>query len=235
MGLSMRRIGKRLLGLVYPEVCEICGCSLLEGESVMCLQCLYDLPRTHSHHERFNLVHRRLASTLPLERAAAWFHYYRGSPYSGIIHRAKYNNRPSLLRKMGQRMARELNQDGFFNGVDLILPVPMHRWKLIKRGYNQSQCLAEGLSSVTGIPVGDNLVALKAHKTQTQQSLFRRWLNARDLYGVRRPEVIGGLHVLVVDDVITTGATMLACCNAIAEASPGTKVSVLSLGITHML
>ena len=224
----------RIIDLIYPRVCEVCGCSLLKGEDVLCLHCLYDLPRINAHREPFNMIHRRLASTTPIERAAGYFHYYREGRYNDIIHRAKYQNRPLLMKSMGERFARELAADGFFDGIDLILPVPVHWLKMIRRGYNQSHYLALGICRVTGIPVGDNLVATRGHSTQTSRSDFRRWLNARSVYGVRREAELSGKHILVVDDVITTGATMLACCNSILSAAPSAKVSVLSLGVAHM-
>lgn len=230
----MKRIFDTILDLIYPRVCEVCGRSLLREEDVMCLHCLYDLPRTHAHLDTFNIIHRRLASTMPIERAAGYFHYYRESPYNEIIHRAKYQGRPVLIRKMGERFARELSESGFFDGIDLIMPVPLHRIKLIMRGYNQSLYLAMGLSRVSGVPIGDNLVALRGHSTQTARSDYRRWLNTRSVYGVRDASALCRRHVLVVDDVITTGATMLACCRALLDAEPEVKVSVLSLGVAHL-
>lgn len=225
----------RLLDFIYPRVCEVCGRSLLPGEEVMCLHCSYDLPRTNAHRESFNMIHRRLASVaLPVDRAAGYFHYYREGGYNDIIHRAKYQGRPALIRAMGERFARELDADGFFAGIDIILPVPLHWFKMMRRGYNQSRYLAEGISRVTGLPVGDNLVAARSHSSQTSRSDYKRWLNARSVYVVRRGDELRGKHILVTDDVITTGATMIACCKAILSAVPGARVSVLSLGVAHM-
>lgn len=235
MEVMMKRIVDSLLDLIYPRVCEVCGRSLLRGEEVMCLHCAFDLPRTNVHNDPFNTIHRRLATvSVPVERAAGYFLYYREGGYNDIIHRAKYQGRPSLMRAMGERFARELESDGFFDDIDIILPVPIHWMKMIRRGYNQSAYLADGISNVTGIPVGDNLRAVRGHSTQTSRSDFSRWLNARSVYCVRDSAKLAGRHILVVDDVITTGATMIACCNAIISAVPTVRLSVLSLGVAHM-
>lgn len=230
----MKGLGKYLLGLVYPDLCEVCGRSLVSGEEVLCLHCLDALPRTGVHESDFNMLHKRLASTTPIERAAGYFHYYRESPYVEIIHRAKYGGRPELVEKMARRYARELAAAGFFDGIDVIAPVPLHKLKLWRRGYNQSRYIADGIRSVVSIPVVDNLVAARGHASQTSSGVFARWLNAGNVYDVRRPHELDGRHVLVVDDVVTTGATLLACCNALKSAAPSCRVSVLALGVAHM-
>lgn len=182
----------------------------------------------------FNEVHRRVASTYPIEKAASMYYYYKGSPYVDLIHRAKYQQRPMILRKMGRKYAVMLKEASFFDGIDVILPVPLHLWKLIKRGYNQSERIARGLEDVTGIPVANGLVAKRGHRSQTSKGSFSRWINTMDVYGVRHPERLVGKHMLVVDDVITTGATVLACVKAIEQSVEDVKVSVLSLGLAHL-
>lgn len=229
------KIFNRLVDLIYPRVCEVCGRSLIAGEEVMCLHCAYDLPRTNVHRDPFNMIHQRLATVAtPVNRAAGYFHYYREGVYNDIIHRAKYQGRPVLMRAMGERFAQELAADGFFDGIDLVIPVPLYWIKLIRRGYNQTRYLAEGISRVTGIAIGDHLVARRGHSTQTSRSDFARWLNAQSVYGVRNARSLDGRHILIVDDVITTGSTMIACCNAILSAAPTARISVLSLGVAHM-
>lgn len=234
MRSSISRIISGLVDLVYPRICEVCGRSLATGEEIMCLHCLYGLPRTHVHRDEFNEIHRRLAGKVAVERAAAYFHYYRESGYAGIIHSGKYGGRPSLMRRMGARMARELRKDGFFDGVDMLLPVPLHPYKRFRRGYNQSAAIAQGVSDVTGIATGDYIRAARWHGSQTRTaSMYDRWINARLDYRVTEKEALEGKHVMVVDDVITTGATILACLNAIHDAAPGCRISVLALGLAH--
>lgn len=200
----------------------------------MCLHCLFGMPYTQSHTSDFNEVHRRLASTHPIERAASMFYYYKGSPYVDIIHRAKYRQRPVILRKVARIYAATLAESAFFDGIDAVVPVPLHVFKLIRRGYNQSEYIARGISDMTGIPVLDGLKAFRSHSSQTTKSSFTRWVNAMNVYAVRKPERLAGKRVLVVDDVITTGATILSCVRAIEQAVPDVKVSVLSLGLAHL-
>lgn len=223
-----------LLNLIYPDVCEVCGRSLLRGEEVMCLHCSFEMPYTHAHRSEFNEVHRRLASTLAIEKAASMFYYYKGSPYVDIIHRAKYQHRPVILRKMARIYSATLKESLFFDGMDAIVPVPLHVLKLIKRGYNQSEYIARGISDVTGLPVLNSLKARRSHSSQTTKGSFSRWINALNVYAVKNADSLSGKHVLVVDDVITTGATVLSCVKVMKDAVPDIKVSVLSLGLAHL-
>ena len=226
--------GRDLLRIIFPKVCEVCGRSLVKGERVMCLHCDISLPRTRVHTDDFNAIHKRLAGSTPIDRAAGMFYYYRESDYARLIHVAKYNSRPIVARQLAETYARELLPDGFFDGIDVILPVPLHSIKLISRGYNQSEEIAKGLSAVTGIMVGDNLVARRGHSTQTKKNSYSRWVNAQGIYDVVNGDEFEGKHVLVVDDVITTGATLLACCEAIHRVAPTARISVLSLAVTHL-
>lgn len=234
MGGGLTRWGRNLLNVVFPRLCEVCGATLVDGEDALCLKCLIDMPRTSLHRDNFNAIHQRLAGPVPVQRAGAFFYYYRGNPYSQLIHKAKYNNLPSLGRRLGSLYASEIIGDRFFDGIDMILPVPLHWFKQLTRGYNQSREIACGIASVTRIPVGDNLIARKGHSTQTRKNSFDRWLNASDIYRVVRGVELEGKHLLVVDDVITTGATTLACCQAIHKAAPTAKISVAALSLTHL-
>ncbi len=223
-----------LLRIIFPDVCEVCGHSLVRGEEVLCLNCTLKLPRTKIHRENFNLLHQRLAGSTPICRAGGYFYYYRESDYAELIHRAKYKDRPIIATRLAQHYAKEIKPDSFFDGIDLILPVPLHLTKKIKRGYNQSEAIAKGISKETGIPIAHNLIAKRSHSTQTRKNSYSRWINAQGIYDVIDAQNLTGKHILIVDDVITTGATMLACCNTIHKASPTTAISVLSLGVTHL-
>jgi len=232
--MVMKRIFSHILNLIYPNLCEICGRRLAPGEEVMCLHCSYGLPRTKAHESSFNVVHERLAGTTPVDRGAGWFYYYRESPYTAMIHRGKYNGHPELLRILARKYARELERDGFFEGIDLIVSVPLHPLKLMMRGYNQTDYIAKGIRDVTGIKIGRNLKAARFRKTQTRKGVFSRWLNSKDDYVAKNPAELAGKHVLVIDDVLTTGATLLTCCNAIHRAAPSARISVLTLAVTKL-
>ena len=225
---------KGLLNLVWPNVCEVCGRTLVRGEEVMCLGCWLGLPRTHIHTQSFGAIHHRLAGHTPIDRAGSYFYYYRGSPYTRLIHGAKYFGRPRLASFMAARYATEILADGFFAGIDLIVPVPLHRMKMWTRGYNQSMHIAKGISSVTGIPIAEHLIATHGHSTQTRKHAYERWINAQGIYKAVNAQALKNKHILIVDDVLTTGSTLVACCDAIHSAEPSVLVSVLTLSMAHL-
>ena len=136
-----------------------------------------------------------------------------------------------MARELACTFAQSIAEDGFFEGIDAVIPVPLHRLKQMKRGYNQSRAIAEGIEKATGIPVADNLKCSRAHKSQTRLGMADRWLNTRDIFSVSAPEELEGKHVLIVDDVITTGSTLTACCRAVHGAVSHVRTSVLTLGI----
>lgn len=223
-----------LSGLFFPKLCEVCDRPLVHGEEIMCLHCLYGLPLCNIHNDSFNTIHQRLMRHVPIERAAAYFYYHRDSSYTNLILSAKYRDRPRIIETLAEDFARLIAPDGFFKGIDLILPVPMHRSKKLRRGYNQTEYLARGINKVTGIPVGDNLLASRSHDTQTRKGAYRRWLNAQNIYAVCDSAELDGKHILIVDDVITTGATLMACSEAVHQAAPTATVSVLTLAATEL-
>lgn len=223
-----------LLRVVYPEYCEVCGTPLVDGERLICLSCDLTMPRTMIHRQPTSDIHHRLAAPrLPIEKTASYFYYYRDSPYSEIIKRAKYNNRPELAKNLGKRFATELVKDNFFDGIDLLIPIPLHRMKQLRRGYNQSEEICRGISSVTSIAIADNLHA-RSHSTQTKKNASQRAANVSGLFHVTDAKELDGKHLLIVDDVITTGATMRNAVEAVNAASPTARLSVLSLGATRL-
>lgn len=221
------------LSLIFPDVCEVCDTTLVHGERTLCLHCYADIPRTNLHSQHFSEIHKRLAGHTPINSAASYFYYYKENAYARMIQRAKYNNRPALAMRLAEMFASEILPSGFFDGIDAIVPVPLHWTKELTRGYNQSREIAKGISNITGIPVADNLVAKRSHATQTRRGAFERWMNTKDIFTVEAPQELEGKHILIVDDVITTGATLLSCADAIHAVSPGVTISVASLGFTH--
>lgn len=228
-------IAGALKSLIFPHVCTVCHQSLVDGEEFLCLHCLTDLPRTGFHLQKFSPLHQRLASNhLPIEKTAAWFHYIRQSDYRSIVIDAKYHGMPSIAEQAGEIFANEIAGSGFFDDIDIMLPVPLHPLKKMRRGYNQSEHICRGVRKVTGIAIGGNLIASHEHGSQTRRNAWERLINSRNIFDLEHPDDIDGKHVLVVDDVITTGATMIACLEAIRNAAPQTRMSVLSLGATKI-
>lgn len=166
-----------------------------------------------------------------MERATSFLFYTKGGDVRQLLYELKYHGNEEVGIVMGRTMASELLLTSFFEGIDLIVPVPLHRRKKRQRGYNQSECLAEGISLVTGIPVYvDALVRDRYTETQTRKGQYERWENVRNLFVCPSPGILEGKHVLLVDDVLTTGATIVSCADALHDI-PGLRVSVLTLAL----
>lgn len=228
----MRHILTSMADALFPRLCPVCGCSMASGERLMCTRCMAHAPRAGMHLRPDNSIVARIARPgLRLELAAAWLDYVRDSPYARVVLDAKFNNMPRLAREAGRIFAREMQADGVpaLGDIDVLLPVPLHWRRLLRRGYNQSEELAQGLADVLAVPVGDNLRATRAHSTQTRRSAEERRRNVSGIIAVKHPEELAGLHVAVVDDVVTTGSTMADALRAITEAAQPRALSVLAL------
>lgn len=233
---SLRAWFSELVDVVMPPVCPVCGNAMLPGERTLCLQCRFELPRISISDFTDNEIHSRLAMTArPIARASSVFHYLPASPHSRIVLATKYARRPDVGCSLLADHARSLMSQGFFDGIDMIVPVPVHWLKRLRRGYNQSEELARAVSAVTSIPVVP-LISARRHGTQTHRSASLRLDNARSAFRLSpaAPDLAPGSHILLVDDVITTGATLIACRDIIHSISPASAVSVLTLAITHL-
>lgn len=223
-------------GILLPQDCPVCGKPLDRDERFVCRKCLMGLPLTHYHEIEFNPMEQLFAGTIPIERAAAYFHYEKGSNYASLLHDLKYRNRPQLGRWLAARAATLMEPHGMWQGIDVMIPVPLHITKLAKRGYNQSQYIARGIADVTGIAVKPWLKATEAHASQTHKGQLARLENARGIYRPTRnaaPLAQAG-HVLIVDDVVTTGATLLSCATALLHDYPQLKISFFTLAAARL-
>jgi ComF family protein len=217
------------LNFVYPRQCEVCGRLLAEGEVVMCTDCIFFMPRTGFHRDPENRLASMFWGRVRIERAAAFFYYTKGSDYTRLLHRLKYGGRKEIGTELGRMYASEL-KDSEYAVADILIPVPLHRSRQRQRGYNQSALIAGGLSDVLGIPSQTgNLVRDSRTSTQTRRGRFERFLNMEGRFRVVNAQAIAGKHILLVDDVITTGATIEACAQALLDAGCG-EISVVSLG-----
>ena len=223
----------RVLDFVSPRLCAVCGSRLSVTEHALCSACCLRLPHTGFCLRPYdNPVAQAFWGQADVERAASFFYFEPHSEVSRMIYSLKYKGRPDIGVALGRLAAGEFMAAGFFDGVDVIVPVPLARKRLRERGYNQSAEVAAGVSSLTGIPVDERSVCRKAFKTsQTKLGRWERLGNVSGLFEVRRQERLLGKHVLLVDDVFTTGATVMACASAVA-AVPGTTVSIMTLGFT---
>lgn len=230
--VSLMQWWNAFVDIIFPKTCEVCGRTLVSGEEIMCLHCLIRLPRTNFHLLPDASPVLKMTSEAKIYRMASMFYYTKGSGYASMLKKSKYNHHPEIDRALGERFATELMPVGFFDGVDFIIPVPMYRWKKFLRGFNQSEEIANGIGNVTGLPVIYNLEAIKPHKTQTRRSASERTILSDDIFNVHRPEELEGRHILLVDDIVTTGGTVAACSSAIRKAVPSVRISLFSLAHT---
>ena len=231
---AIRDLTGALANLAWPRTCEVCGCALVKGEDVVCLKCYNTMPMVGLHTQEFNLLHQRLAGHLLFERVGSMFWYYRDTPHARLIHHAKYNGRPRIGRILARRYALTLKHDGFFDGIDAIIPIPLSPLKLLRRGYNQSDAIALGLRDVSGINIVHGLATSRYRSTQTRRNAYARWINARNGFKALPDKLRGLSHVLIVDDVLTTGATILAAAEALHSADPTLRLSVFTLAASHL-
>lgn len=221
----------RLLDLVAPRRCACCGARLSPTEEVLCAPCLLRLPRTHQWlHPLDNQLARLFYGLFPVEKAAAYIFYQPHDSTAYPILQLKYRSKPWIGVALGRCMAREMASSGFFDGVDALVPVPLSFHRQRKRGYNQSERIARGISQVTGLPVATGaLKRIRFGRSQTQLTHEERRENVRGLFKLVDARRVEGLHVLLVDDIVTTGSTMWAAAEPLMQVR-GITVSVLSVG-----
>ncbi len=232
--MTLIALWSRLLDLISPRCCAVCGRRLFAGESDICVECVVALPRTDFVlSPKDNDLARFFWGLMPIERATALFYYRAHSETSNIIYSLKYHGQASLGVALGRIAAREAMGTDFFEGVDMIVPVPLARKRERQRGYNQSEMIAEGISEMTGIGMRTDVVKrTKFLDTQTKLSRWERQENVKGLFKLIDAESIRGKHVLLVDDVVTTGATINACAEAMMAAGD-VRFSVMVLGFSH--
>lgn len=218
------------LGLFYPEFCVACGQNLFEQEIVLCTKCEYELPRTKFYKHPDNIVEQSFWGRVRVERATSYIFFRKGGKYQKLIHELKYHGRKDVGIQIGRLFAAELRQEEAFLLPDYIIPVPLHPKKEKKRGYNQSEMIAKGMELLLPAKLNTDVLIRSAFtETQTRKSRYERWENIEKVFDVRHPEIIEGKHVLLVDDVLTTGATLEGCAQALKSAAD-VKISVATLG-----
>jgi ComF family protein len=222
-------LGRDVLDFIFPPLCFNCGQRLYAPERDLCLSCWSELPRTDFEKFRENPVYRSFVGRFPLENAASWLHFQKGGLVQDLMHAFKYRNRPDLARQLGKTLAQEWREAPILSAPDLIVPVPLHPRKRRKRGYNQAEAIARGIAEVLNKPLVLDALERRVHKnSQTREQRFNRWEQVKAVFALSRPEALQDQHVLLVDDVITTGATLEACLQVMQEAK-GSRFSVLSL------
>jgi ComF family protein len=227
----MKKLFTCLLDLLYPNLCVICNESLVRGEEMICFHCLHQMPKTNYHLEKDNAVEKRFWGKVPVYRATSYFHFYKGSPFRQLLHELKYRGNKEIGRVMGRFAGIDLLDTDDFASIDVIVPVPLHPKKQLKRGYNQSEWIARGLSEALNKPVDTtHLIRIKENATQTKKSVFERYQNTQGIFALNDVTVFEKKHILLVDDVLTTGSTLEACALALMESS-FVKISVFTLAL----
>lgn len=222
------------ISLFFPRVCQACGATLFKSEDVICTFCNYRLPRTNFHLEEDNQISRIFWGRVDIASAAAFYFFRKGSRVQHLIHRLKYKGEKEIGIFIGKQYGFDLKESKLFNTVEVVIPVPLHPKKQKKRGYNQSEQFAIGLAEAMQIEMDEkNLVRSVATETQTRKSRFKRWENVKEIFVVKDAEKLEGKHILLVDDVITTGATIESCANALLKISD-IKVSVAAIAVAKV-
>ena len=223
----------RFLDFISPRACVVCDHRLAPTERSLCSVCLFHLPRTDFHLKPLDNPMAQLFWKLTtIQKAAALFYYQPHSETAQLIYRLKYNNRPDIGEDMGRVMASEMQLSDFFSDIDILLSVPLSRKRLRQRGYNQSEQLAIGISDVTHLPIVTKALRRKEfHQSQTKLNRWQRQENVDNTFLLVDDSQLKGRHVLLIDDICTTGATLIACANTLKDVKD-IRISVLTLGFT---
>lgn len=226
-----------MASLFLPRTCFACGRTLLENEECVCLACRYNMPMTNFSQDRENPVKQLFENMLPIESVWSMYWFMGDTEWQQIIHKFKYSGRWYFAQKMGEWLGSELLDSGEFEDVDLIVPVPLHYRRRLLRGYNQSEQLALGVGRKMGVECDFRSVCRRSYnESQTSKSRSERWDNVESIFDVRSVERLRGRHILLVDDVLTTGATMSSCARAILKACEGdVRISVATLAVSRRI
>lgn len=227
-------LARDIASLFFPPRCAVCGEPLARGERTVCTFCRATAPLTGYWREADNPVVRKCWGMLPVEQASGFLFFLHGSGWRRLIHGFKYRGAWRTARAMGEWYGRHLRESGLYDGVEVVVPLPLHPFKRCRRGYNQSEYIAEGIAAQLGVPV-DRRSVRRVRNTASQALKPRRERarNVADAFAVRRPERLAGRHVLLVDDVMTTGSTLLSCAAEILRAAPGSRISIAALAVSQ--
>lgn len=232
---TLSDIVRSILSLIAPRRCAVCGGELPRGVDFICTMCRYKAPLTGYWRERENPMTERLAGLVRIEHASALLFFSGGSGWREAIHGFKYGGRWRTAYLLGRQYGAELKAGGLYDDVDAVVPVPLHYRKLLHRGYNQSTYIARGIARELGVKADTDLLRRRRNNpSQARKMHAERWDNVEDLFAVRRSaERLRGRHILLVDDVFTTGATVVACIEALHRAMPECRISVAALAVSR--
>jgi ComF family protein len=227
--ISFKEIKESVLQLIFPHVCDGCGSDLLNETSQLCLRCLHAMPETNFEKHAGNPVEKYFWGRLPLVSATAQYYFTKESLMQRLMHQFKYKGNKELGLQLGRLMGISLRDSGRFENVDALVPLPLFPSKEKKRGYNQSTILCEGITEIISLPVLNNVITRPQHTdTQTKKGRIERWKNIEGKFELINPSPIQNKHILLVDDVVTTGATLEACGTELLKAD-NIRLSIATL------
>jgi len=222
------------ISLLFPRLCYACGNHLARNEYLICTECYILIPRTGYHLQPDNPVEKLFWGRCRIERAAAFSFYNRGSRIRNLVHNLKYKGIRDIGHELGRMYGQTLNESDFVRDLDVIIPVPLHPSKKRVRGFNQSYIISMGISEATGIPVDSlSLSRVVVSSTQTRKSRYDRWTNVKGIFSVKEGQSLRGRHILLVDDVITTGSTIESCAAELLKTE-GVRVSVAAIAVAPL-
>ncbi len=226
--MALTNYFKAFVNLLFPGICDACGNTLAGNESRVCTSCLANLPFTHYWKSADNPVSALFWGRISIENAASMLFFEKGSTLQHLLHNLKYKGKNEIGIVLGKISGVKLQGTPYAN-ADLIIPIPLHASRQRKRGYNQSEMIAKGLSASLNIPLESKaIIRCKPTRSQTAKTRYERWQNVEGAFLLTRPEALTGKHLLVIDDVVTTGATSEACMEELLRAK-GTTVSYLAI------
>ena len=226
---SLHEIIDSLSHLLFPHTCDGCGSDLVATHSSLCLRCIESLPLTNFEYYPGNPVEKRFYGRLPIDHATAQFYFTKGSLLARLVHQVKYKGNQQLGLQLGKMMGDSLKRSGRFD-ADMIIPLPLFPLKEKKRGYNQADLLCEGIAEYLHLPIVKNVIIRPQHTdTQTSKGRIERWKNIEGKFVLTDPSIINGKHILLVDDVITTGATLESCGSGLLQIA-NSRLSIACLG-----
>lgn len=221
------------LALIYPRNCVACGNSLFKHEDQVCNYCYSHLPKTNFHKLEKNPIEDLFYGRVDLVFATSYYLFHKKGNVQKLLHAIKYKGNKQLATLLGNWFGKYLSEEEKLKSADYILPVPLHFKRLKQRGYNQSEEFARGLSEKLNIETNTTLLIRKEFtSTQTKKNKYERWENVEDVFEITDIDALKNKHIILVDDVITTGATIEACC-AILNKIEGLKISVLSIAYAN--
>ena len=222
-------IFKDFFSLFFPNYCFGCNGGMVKGEDILCTLCLAELPLLDHDQSDNNPILKKFIGRLPLRHGFLLLKFQKKGIVQNLLHKLKYDNRPEVGERLGKLLSKRVVENGYGQAFDLIIPVPLHKNKRRIRGYNQSAAVGEGMGTILQIPCNDLIMNRKKFtETQTKKSKIERWENVNDAFQVPNPDQVKGKRILIVDDVITTGATIESCAKSLLEAG-ASEISVACL------